>query len=52
MTGRRGVSPTVRRRRLGSELRRYREAAGFTIEQVAEQSYELADYMLVAREGK
>jgi transcriptional regulator with XRE-family HTH domain len=36
LTGRRGVSPTVRRRRLGSELRRYREAAGFTIEQVAE----------------
>ncbi len=35
MTGRRGVSPTVRRRRLGAELRRYREAAGFTIDQVA-----------------
>ena len=37
MTGRRGVSPTVRRRRLGAELRRYREAAGFTIDQVAER---------------
>jgi transcriptional regulator with XRE-family HTH domain len=36
VTGRRG-SPTVRRRRLGAELRKYREAAGFTIEQVAEQ---------------
>jgi transcriptional regulator with XRE-family HTH domain len=37
LTGRRGVSPTVRRRRLGAELRRYREAAGFTIDQVAER---------------
>lgn len=36
MTGRRGFSPAVRRRRLGVELRRYREQAGFTIEQVAE----------------
>lgn len=36
MTGRRGFSPAVRRRRLGAELRRYREQAGFTIEQVAE----------------
>jgi transcriptional regulator with XRE-family HTH domain len=37
VTGRRGVvSPTVRRRRLGAELRRYRETAGFTIDQVAE----------------
>ncbi len=36
MTGRRG-SPTVRRRRLGAELRRYREASGFTIDYVAEQ---------------
>jgi transcriptional regulator with XRE-family HTH domain len=36
VTGRRGFSPTVRRRRLGAELRRYRETAGFTIEQVAE----------------
>jgi transcriptional regulator with XRE-family HTH domain len=36
LTGRRGVSPTVRRRRLGAELRRYREAAGLTIDQVAE----------------
>jgi transcriptional regulator with XRE-family HTH domain len=36
LTGRRGVSPTVRRRRLGAELRRYRETAGLTIEQVAE----------------
>ena len=35
MTGRRGVSPTVRRRRLGAELRRYREAAGLTIDHVA-----------------
>ena len=37
MTGRRGVNPTVRRRRLGAELRRYREAAGLTIDQVAER---------------
>ncbi len=37
MTGRRGVSPTVRRRRLGAELRRYREATGLTIDQVAER---------------
>jgi transcriptional regulator with XRE-family HTH domain len=29
------ASPTIRRRRLGSQLRRLREAAGFTIEQVA-----------------
>lgn len=36
MTGRPGFSPTVRRRRLGAELRRHRETAGFTIEQVAE----------------
>ena len=36
MTGRRSVSPPVRRRRLGAELRRHRETAGFTIEQVAE----------------
>jgi Uncharacterized protein conserved in bacteria len=36
VTGRRGFSPAVRRRRLGAELRRYREQAGFTIEQVAE----------------
>lgn len=34
MTGRR-LSPTVRRRRLGAELRRYRDAAGMTIDQVA-----------------
>ena len=37
MTARRGVNPTVRRRRLGAELRRYREAAGLTIDQVAER---------------
>jgi transcriptional regulator with XRE-family HTH domain len=37
VTGRRVVSPTVRRRRLGAELRRYRELAGLTIDQVAEQ---------------
>ena len=37
MTGRRVVSPTVRRRRLGAELRRYRELAGLTIDQVAER---------------
>jgi transcriptional regulator with XRE-family HTH domain len=37
VTGRRGVNPTVRRRRLGAELRRYREAAGLTIDQVAER---------------
>ncbi|WP_285688315.1 helix-turn-helix transcriptional regulator [Actinoplanes sp. NBRC 103695] len=30
-------SPTIRRRRLGAELRRYREAAGVTIEVVAER---------------
>lgn len=36
MIGGRGISPAVRRRRLGTELRRYREAAGYTIEQVAE----------------
>ncbi|MER7460473.1 helix-turn-helix transcriptional regulator [Micromonospora sp. NPDC126480] len=30
-------SPTIRRRRLGAELRRQREAAGITIEAVAEQ---------------
>ncbi len=36
MTGMRGVSATVRRRRLGAQLRRYRESAGLTIEQVAE----------------
>jgi transcriptional regulator with XRE-family HTH domain len=36
VTGRPGVvSPTVRRRRLGAQLRRYRETAGFTIDQVA-----------------
>ncbi|HET6212104.1 MAG TPA: helix-turn-helix transcriptional regulator [Micromonosporaceae bacterium] len=35
MTERR--SPTVRRRRLGVELRRYREAAGVTIEYVADR---------------
>ena len=34
MTGSRG-SPTVRRRRLGAELRRHREAAGLTIAEVA-----------------
>jgi len=37
VTGRRVVSPTVRRRRLGAELRRHRELAGITIDQVAEQ---------------
>jgi transcriptional regulator with XRE-family HTH domain len=37
VTGRRVVSPTVRRRRLGAELRRHRELAGLTIDQVAEQ---------------
>ena len=37
MTARRGVSPTVRRRRLGAELRKYREAAGLTIDHVAER---------------
>jgi hypothetical protein len=36
VTGTRGVSATVRRRRLGAEMRRYRESAGLTIEQVAE----------------
>jgi hypothetical protein len=35
VTDRRG-SPTVRRRRLGAELRRYRDAAGLTIDHVAE----------------
>jgi transcriptional regulator with XRE-family HTH domain len=30
-------SPTIRRRRLGAELRRYREAAGVTIEVVADR---------------
>jgi transcriptional regulator with XRE-family HTH domain len=30
-------SPTIRRRRLGAELRRYREAAGVTIDAVAER---------------
>lgn len=30
-------SPTIRRRRLGAELRRYRDAAGVTIEVVAER---------------
>jgi transcriptional regulator with XRE-family HTH domain len=33
----RRVSPTVRRRRLGAELRRYREATGWTIDAVAER---------------
>jgi transcriptional regulator with XRE-family HTH domain len=37
LTARRGASPTVRRRRLGAELRRYREAAGLTIDRVAER---------------
>jgi len=37
VTGRRVVSPTVRRRRLGAELRRHRELAGLTIDQVADQ---------------
>jgi transcriptional regulator with XRE-family HTH domain len=37
LTTRRGVSPTVRRRRLGAELRKYREAAGLTIDHVADQ---------------
>src|SRR5262245_13547092 len=32
-----GPSPTVRRRRLGIELRRLREAAGLTCEQVGER---------------
>jgi transcriptional regulator with XRE-family HTH domain len=36
MSGMRGVSATVRRRRLGAELRQYRESAGLTIEQVAD----------------
>jgi transcriptional regulator with XRE-family HTH domain len=36
MTSRRG-SPTLRRRQLGMELRRLREGAGLTIEQVAER---------------
>src|SRR5689334_14589271 len=30
-------SPTIRRRRLGAELRRYRETAGVTIEVVADR---------------
>jgi transcriptional regulator with XRE-family HTH domain len=30
-------SPTVKRRRLAAELRRYREAAGLTIDEVAER---------------
>ena len=34
-----GRSPTVRRRRLGIELRRLREAAGLTIDQVANELY-------------
>ena len=34
MSGRRG-SPTLRRRQLGMQLRRLREAAGVTIDQVA-----------------
>jgi transcriptional regulator with XRE-family HTH domain len=33
----RRASPTVRRRRLGAELRRYREAAGLTIDLVADR---------------
>lgn len=33
----RGHSPTVRRRRLASELRRYREAANLTIDEVGEK---------------
>ena len=37
MTAKRSVSPTVRRRRLGAELRRYRELAGLTIDHVAER---------------
>jgi transcriptional regulator with XRE-family HTH domain len=37
LTARRSVSPTVRRRRLGAELRRYREAAGLTIDHVADR---------------
>jgi transcriptional regulator with XRE-family HTH domain len=37
VTGRRGASPTVRRRRLGAELRRYRETAGLTIDHVADR---------------
>jgi len=37
VSGRRGVSPTVRRRRLGAELRRHRESSGFTIDYVAER---------------
>src|SRR5215470_4591835 len=36
VTSRRG-SPTLRRRQLGMELRRLREAAGVTIEHVAER---------------
>lgn len=36
MVGKRG-SPTVRRRRLGAELRRFRESAGLTIDFVAEK---------------
>jgi transcriptional regulator with XRE-family HTH domain len=37
VTVKRSVSPTVRRRRLGAELRRYRELAGLTIDHVAER---------------
>jgi transcriptional regulator with XRE-family HTH domain len=37
VTAKRSVSPTVRRRRLGAELRRYRELAGLTIDHVAER---------------
>jgi transcriptional regulator with XRE-family HTH domain len=37
VTAKRSVSPTVRRRRLGAELRRYREQAGLTIDHVAER---------------
>jgi transcriptional regulator with XRE-family HTH domain len=35
VTGKRDGIPTVRRRRLGTELRRYRETAGLTIDYVA-----------------
>jgi transcriptional regulator with XRE-family HTH domain len=38
-TGGRQSSPTLRRMRLGSELRRLREASGLTIHQVAEELY-------------
>lgn len=37
LTGKHDSIPTVRRRRLGTELRRYREAAGFTIDYVADR---------------